>query len=420
MIPLDRAYYQKYEPVFGTWKIGRAIGEGSYGKVFELEREDFGRKYTSALKAITIPNSSSEIQNSLTAGMDEDNVKLYYKSVVEELTDEVALMSKLKGNSNIVSYEDHIIIPHEDGIGWDILVRMELLSPLPAWLKEHPPTKKQILQLGVDICRALELCQKHRIIHRDIKPANIFVSENGDFKLGDFGIARTLEKTTSGLSRKGTYTYMAPEVYLGKKDYGPTVDMYSLGLVLYGLFNRGRTPFLPLPPQSITYSAQEQAIAKRVSGAERLPPPADADSAVRAVIEKACAYRPEDRYANPTQMRGALEALLHGSVPISPPAPPPAPKVPDKPVRHKQKEPPVKPPKPPSKPPRKDPPKPPKKDPPKPPKAPEDRINEMLLPFMAVFLVLILIVILCAIFLFPSDGSTAALAGMIQDILTER
>ena len=86
--------------------------------------------------------------------------------------------------------------------------------------------------MGVDICKALELYQKYNIIHRDIKPENIFVSDNGDFKLGDFGIARTIEKTMSDLSKKGTYNYMAPEVYQGG-EYGFSVDLYSLGIVLY-------------------------------------------------------------------------------------------------------------------------------------------------------------------------------------------
>lgn len=73
-----------------------------------------------------------------------------------------------------------------------------------------------MIRLGIDICKALELCQKYNVIHRDIKPENIFVSGSGDFKLGDFGIARTIERASSGLSKKGTYNYMAPEVYRGK------------------------------------------------------------------------------------------------------------------------------------------------------------------------------------------------------------
>lgn len=69
------------------------------------------------------------------------------------------------------------------------------------------------------------LCKKHNIIHRDIKPANIFASGNGDYKLGDFGIAKTIEQTSGG-TKIGTYDYMAPEVY-HDQPYGNTADIYS-------------------------------------------------------------------------------------------------------------------------------------------------------------------------------------------------
>lgn len=160
----------------------------------------------------------------------------------------------------------------------------------------------------------MELCQKYKIIHRDIKPENIFISDAGNFKLGDFGIARTVEKTTSGLSKKGTYTYMAPEVYKGEP-YGPTVDLYSLGLVLYRLLNGNRTPFLPAAPAPITYADRENALAKRFSGAS-LPPPANAQGWLSKIVLKACAYAPGKRYSQPEQMRQDLEAVLAGKEPL--------------------------------------------------------------------------------------------------------
>ena len=115
---------------------------------------------------------------------------------------EFILMAKLKGNSNVVSYEDHILKEHEDGIGWDILIRMELLTPLFDHIAQNQMTRKDILQLGIDMCRAIELCEQNKIIHRDIKPENIFISDNGSFKLGDFGVAKTVEKSNSGLSKR--------------------------------------------------------------------------------------------------------------------------------------------------------------------------------------------------------------------------
>ena len=70
-----------------------------------------------------------------------------------------------------------------------------------------------------------------------MKPENIFVSRFGDFKLGDFGIAREQAHTMSNMSKKGTYSYMAPEIYKGEK-YDSSIDIYSLGIVLYKLMNQ--------------------------------------------------------------------------------------------------------------------------------------------------------------------------------------
>lgn len=306
---MDLNYYKQYEPIFGAWKITRLIGEGSFGKVFEMEREDFGVTYKAALKAITVPANESEVREVMSEGMDEASVRTYFGSFVQDLVKEFALMSKLKGNSNVVSYENHQVIEHRDGIGWDILIQMELLTPLNKYTSTCTVTRKDVIKLGIDLCRALELCQKYNIIHRDVKPENIFISEVGDFKLGDFGIARTVEKTTSGLSKKGTYTYMAPEVYKGEA-YGSTVDIYSLGIVLYRLLNGNRTPFLPAAPAVITHSDRENALVKRFSGVP-LPPPLYADGRLAEIVLKACAYDPKERYFSPMQMRQELEAILY-------------------------------------------------------------------------------------------------------------
>ena len=101
-------------------------------------------------------------------------------------------MSRLKGNSNIVSYENHQVIEHKNGIGWDILIQMELLSPLNRYTADHAVTAKDVIRLGADLCRALELCQTYHIIHRDVKPANIFYGEDKVVRLGDFGLSRII------------------------------------------------------------------------------------------------------------------------------------------------------------------------------------------------------------------------------------
>ena len=295
--------------VLDGWSITRLLGEGSYGRVFEIERAEFAQTYRAALKVITVPQSKAEIESILSEGMSTPQAEAYFHGIVQELMHEFSIMFKLKGTANVVSCEDLRVLEHPDGIGWDILIRMELLHPLLPYVYEHPMARRDIIRLGIDICKALELCQRYNIIHRDIKPENIFISDNGDYKLGDFGIARTIERTSSGLSKKGTYSYMAPEVYAGR-EYGFSVDTYSLGLVLYRMLNKNRGPFLPQPPEAITFSSREQALARRMSG-EPLPRPFYGEGRLGEIVLKACAFDPKDRYSSPQQLRQELEAILY-------------------------------------------------------------------------------------------------------------
>jgi serine/threonine protein kinase len=138
-------------------------------------------------------------------------------------------MSKMQGNSNIVNYQAHTVKKHNDGFGWDIYIQMELLTSLTKYNADNSLTREQIIKLGIDMCQALNQCKKNNIIHRDIKPDNIFVSDVGDFKLGDFGIATIQKNCNSERSRKGTFSYMAPEIFWGK-GYDLRADIYSLGI----------------------------------------------------------------------------------------------------------------------------------------------------------------------------------------------
>lgn len=293
---------------FKDWTIEKSIGEGAFGKVYKIVRKEFGHTYEAALKVMEIPHSQAELDSLLNDGFSEQEIDEYFRSMVEDIVDEFTVMSKLKGNSNIVSYEDHAVVKKEEGFGWRIYIRMELLTGLFTHAKCVDLTNKDVIQLGIDICKALEVCQKYHIIHRDIKPENIFISDVGTYKLGDFGIARELEKTSSGLSKKGTRSYMAPEVYKGM-EYNSTVDIYSLGIVLYRFLSDNRLPYLPLMPKRIRYSDKENAEMMRMSG-QPMPPPVHASPELAKVILKACAYVPSERYTSAKEMREDLEKIL--------------------------------------------------------------------------------------------------------------
>ena len=296
--------------VWPEWKIVEKIGEGSFGKVYKAQRTEKGRSFYSAIKVIAIPGSKSEL-NSVRAETNDDNAtRDYFENLVEECIQEVSTMGYFRGNSHIVSVEDYKVIEYLDEIGWEISIRMEYLTSFTDYCTGKNLTEREVLKLGIDLCRSLEYCGQLNIIHRDIKPENIFVSRFGDFKLGDFGIARELERSMSSMSKKGTFSYMAPEMYRGEA-YDRRADIYSLGLVLFKLMNHNRLPFLNLEKQLITYRDKENALARRMSG-EAVPKPAQAGEAFGEIIRKACAYWPQERYQTPEEMRKELQDLYEG------------------------------------------------------------------------------------------------------------
>ena len=291
--------------VWPGWKTVKLIGKGSFGAVYEIERDDFDRLEKAALKVISIPQNDSDIDDLYDSGYDEASVTATFKSHLKSIVNEYSLMREMNGTANVVNCDDYRVVQRDEGIGWDIFIKMELVTPIT---KAVPlvPSDEQVIRIGEDMCQALILCGKYGIIHRDIKPQNIFVSKNGDYKLGDFGIAKTVEKTTGGTTI-GTYKYMAPEVY-NNQPYNQTVDIYSLGLVLHWLLNEHRQPFVPLPPVTPTASLEEEARLRRFKG-EPVPAPAHGSEELKQIILKACAYDPKERYQSAEAMLRDLREI---------------------------------------------------------------------------------------------------------------
>lgn len=300
------------------WEVVRKIGTGSFGAVYEIQRDTFGNMETAALKVISIPQSRGDIEDLYNDGYDDESITARFHSYLQDIVREYAMMVEMKGHTNVVYCDDLRYVQHDDGIGWDVYIKMELLIPLTRVVGKEI-SESLVLKLAKDMCNALILCKSRNIVHRDIKPQNIFMSKDGHFKLGDFGIAKTAERTTSG-TKVGTYKYMAPEVY-NNQPYGSGADIYSLGLVLYWLLNEKRTPFLPLPPQVPTSSIEDEARRRRFSG-EAIPAPAHGCDALKAIVLKACAYDAAQRYTNAEAMLADLNAIDDGAAVFVPPVVP--------------------------------------------------------------------------------------------------
>ena len=286
------------------WEIERKIGSGSFGSVYSIIRTENDYLYRDALKVVNIPRSSDELSSLEAGGMDESSISEYCRSRALKVYNEINTLIRLGGVTNIVNYKDHKMVTLDDGISYRIFIRMELLTSLRDYQKRNGMDLLTVQKMGIDLSRALEYCEGQRIIHRDIKPDNIFVSGNGDFKLGDFGTARYMQSMNYG-TIAGTFNYMAPEVY-SQKPYDLRADIYSLGMVLYQFLNRGRLPFLPQEKQILDADDVEEAFRRRIQG-ERVPEIAGIDPALSAAVTHAIEYEPSRRFASAKEFRAALE-----------------------------------------------------------------------------------------------------------------
>jgi hypothetical protein len=164
---------------------------------------------------------------------------------------------------------------------------------------------EEIRRVLREVAGALAYAHAHGVVHRDIKPENILLDrESGRAMVTDFGIARAAEGdarlTVTGVAI-GTPAYMSPEQALGEREADGRSDIYSLGVVGYQML-AGELPF----KAANTPSMMMKHLTERPRALRELRPDAPAD--IAAVVEHALAKRPEDRFANASDMANALAA----------------------------------------------------------------------------------------------------------------
>ncbi len=315
---MQEALLQHIKRIWPDYELGDRIGSGSCAEVYRAVRK--GREGEAsaddyaALKIIEIPKNESEIDELRSAYGNDVDVRAYYEAVAKKYLREVRAMQSLGGGSNIARILEYRCLKKSQSVGWAICILMELLTPLPKYTQDSPLEESEVIKLGADICTALEECEKRGVVHRGIKPDNIFADVNGDFKLGDLGVAETLSSLTSGMMRRGSPNYLAPETEKNG-ECSAASNIYSLGVVLYQLMNNDRLPFFPAG-QLTDPEESRIALGRRFSG-EKLPPAANASPALNAVLLKACAFDKRSRFKSASELKQALEAAGNGTLDLA-------------------------------------------------------------------------------------------------------
>ena len=210
--------YRAYEPFYGKWYIRSCLGKGGWGVVFDVEQ----RHADGTPERETEPAALKIIETGIR-GIDSEAER-------KQLQQEFYLMDQVSDCPNVVKCRENCDILKKRNGELCITICMERLTSV----EDLKFKQNDVIRLGIDICCALEACQANGIIHRDIKPGNIYISDTGEYKLGDFGISRiqtSLKKQC--YTCIGTRGYMAPEMDQGY--YDRSVDIYALGRTLQEL-----------------------------------------------------------------------------------------------------------------------------------------------------------------------------------------
>ncbi len=196
----------------------------------------------------------------------------------------------------------------EDGTHYIVMEYVQGRSLKELIQREGPLAPQRALEIAADVCAALGLAHRQGIVHRDVKSANIMVTPARETKVTDFGIARASVDAGRTVTQAGmvigTASYLSPEQAQGLA-VDARSDVYSVGVVLYEALT-GEVPFKADTPVAIAYKhvKEDPAAPSRLN--RRIPPQVD------AVVMKALAKNPDNRYQSAEEMRHDLQRLLAG------------------------------------------------------------------------------------------------------------
>lgn len=265
------------------WDVVRYIDRGMFGVVYEIVKNNkkLGEQH-SALKIIELDEKS-----------------------IEKYRDEIAALSSVRNHPHGVSIEDFSELHLDEGdfVRRYVLIRMELLNPMP----KTGMSEADVIDMALAVSEVLADChsQKRKILHCDIKPQNILLTDNGQYKLSDFGEAKFLDRTRGESGMRGTPLYMSPEMW-HLKGYDERSDLYSLGVTMYAMLNGGCVPFYS---PEMGEEGKSEAIRRRLAG-EKFPRIKGVRPELLRMINKLCETDPNKRYQRAILLNRDLKSFV--------------------------------------------------------------------------------------------------------------
>lgn len=260
------------------YRILREIGRGAMGRVYLAHDTLLERDV--ALKELNVPDYLSEEE----------------KAEVRERFRQEAKAAARLSHPHILTVHDIILAGDRQYIVMEYLEGKTMREVLA----ERRLSPEEVMSIAPMVCEALGYAHRQGIVHRDVKPDNIFVLQNGNIKVADFGIAKMIrvsDRTHTDVIM-GTPNYIAPEVILGRP-YDHRVDIFALGVTLYEMLS-GRRPFDAENDFAIIYRVATEEPAALSELVEGLPP--TLERAVHHALQK----EPSLRYASMEELKADL------------------------------------------------------------------------------------------------------------------
>lgn len=275
-------------PLLDGFTIGTPVKSHFGVCCYPAVRENSERKYI--VKTISVPASQTQLDALLITGAYQDPAAAaeYFRSQAEALMHENEILKKLSRLEGFLPFEGCQMepVPHSR-IGYEVYFLSNFRLTLERYMHRHNISHLEAVNLGIDLCQALAACRSEGMLYIDLKPSNIFIINKNryQYKIGDLGFTPLESIQFTPMPEKYRSCYTAPELLDDLAVLNSTADTYALGMILFQIFNCGALP------QDLSAP---------------LPTPVNADEGMSAILTKACAPDPADRWKDPREMEQAL------------------------------------------------------------------------------------------------------------------
>ena len=281
-------------PLLDGFSIGSPMSEHNGVRCCPAIKENTDKKYI--VKIISVPAAQAQMDALLLAGAYKDpaDAMEYFQQIGEGILKEAELLKTLSKLDGFLPYEGWQMEPiTRRRLGYEIYLVGSYKRSLEKYMKNHPATHLEAVNLGLDMCAALTVCREAGALYVALKPSNIFVSEKKEYRIGDLGFMQLDSLSYAALPEKYHSPYTPPELLDPMAVMNLTADTYALGMILYQLYNDGQLPVKGL----------------RMTDQEFLPP-VNADYEMAEIIMKAIHLDPEQRWNDPQELGKALASYM--------------------------------------------------------------------------------------------------------------